>query len=342
MAVTKITDRQAVQSIDLTTEVTGILPAASGGTGAATLTGILKGNGTSAVTAVTAPSGAIVGTTDAQTLTNKTADSASNTITNVTGVLQPVRCLMEGSAVHTISAGNVTQIAGTTVDGITVAIGDRIVVVGAPASTGAGLGSSTQPGNGIYVVTGNTTNLTLSRAADFSGTVMPWGLSVPIREGSVWGVGYEISWVGSGAFTWGTTALVGYSGYIRNKGISVNAIVDKDFAQTLTNKRITKRIGGTTSSTTPTANADTQDQYNLTAQTTGMTFGAPTGTPTDGQQLMYRIKTASAQTIAFNAIFRAMGVTAPTTTAAGKTTYIGTIYNAADTKWDILAVGQET
>lgn len=43
-----------------------------GGTGATTLTGILKGNGTSAVTAVTAPSGAIVGDTDTQTLSNKT------------------------------------------------------------------------------------------------------------------------------------------------------------------------------------------------------------------------------------------------------------------------------
>ena len=48
------------------------LAVAGGGTGAGTLTGILKGNGTSAFTAVTAPSGTIVGTTDTQTLTNKT------------------------------------------------------------------------------------------------------------------------------------------------------------------------------------------------------------------------------------------------------------------------------
>ncbi len=57
------------------TSLTGLttpLSVAQGGTGAATLTGILKGNGTSAVTAVTAPSGAIVGDTDTQTLSGKT------------------------------------------------------------------------------------------------------------------------------------------------------------------------------------------------------------------------------------------------------------------------------
>lgn len=52
---------------------------AAGGTGVGTLTGIVKGNGTSAMTAVTAPSGTIVGTTDTQTLTNKTLTSPTLT-----------------------------------------------------------------------------------------------------------------------------------------------------------------------------------------------------------------------------------------------------------------------
>jgi len=57
----------------------GTLGVASGGTGATTLTGILKGNGTSAVTTVTAPTGTIVGTTDTQTLTNKTIEAGTFT-----------------------------------------------------------------------------------------------------------------------------------------------------------------------------------------------------------------------------------------------------------------------
>lgn len=58
--------------------VTGTVGIANGGTGVAALpTGILKGAGTGAITAVTAPTGAIVGTTDTQTLSSKTLDNTT-------------------------------------------------------------------------------------------------------------------------------------------------------------------------------------------------------------------------------------------------------------------------
>ncbi len=59
----------------------------NGGTGAATLTGIVKASGTSAFTAVTAPSGAIVGTTDTQTLTNKRVTPRVSSTTSITSPL---------------------------------------------------------------------------------------------------------------------------------------------------------------------------------------------------------------------------------------------------------------
>jgi hypothetical protein len=55
------------------------LAVAAGGSGAATLTGILVGQGTSAFTTVTAPSGTVVGTSDTQTLTNKTITNPAYT-----------------------------------------------------------------------------------------------------------------------------------------------------------------------------------------------------------------------------------------------------------------------
>ena len=67
-------------------DVASTLTVARGGTGATTFTSgnVLVGAGTSAITATqAAPSGAFVGTTDSQTLTNKTIDADNNTITNI-------------------------------------------------------------------------------------------------------------------------------------------------------------------------------------------------------------------------------------------------------------------
>jgi hypothetical protein len=74
-----VTTASSWGKIGLTTHITGTLAVGNGGTGATTLTGIVVGNGTSAFTTVTAPSGAIVGTTDTQTLTNKRITSRTST-----------------------------------------------------------------------------------------------------------------------------------------------------------------------------------------------------------------------------------------------------------------------
>jgi len=115
---------------------------------------------------------------------------------------------------------------------------------------------------------------------------------------------------------------------------------------TFTNKRITKRVGSATSTASLAINSDSYDGYKLTAQAAGLTLAAPTGTPTEFQPLIIRIKdngTARAITWTTGSAgsFRAMGVDLPTTTIVNKTLYIGCIYNATDSRWDVLGIGQE-
>lgn len=105
---------------------------------------------------------------------------------------------------------------------------------------------------------------------------------------------------------------------------------------------ITPRVGTTASSATPTPDAANNDIYTVTALATGATFGAPTGTPVDGQALVIRVKdNGTARTLAYNAIYRAVGVTLPTTTVISKTLYLGMIYNSADSTWDVVGVSQQ-
>ena len=122
-------------------------------------------------------------------------------------------------------------------------------------------------------------------------------------------------------------------------------VVGLSQTQTLTNKRVTPRIGTVADAATITPTGDDSDQYNVTALAQAATVAAPSGTPTNGQKLVIRIKdngTARALTwTTSSGAYRAIGVTLPTTTVISKTVYVGCIYNAADTFWDVVAVAQQ-
>jgi len=80
----------------------------------------------------------------------------------------------------------------------------------------------------------------------------------------------------------------------------------------------------------------------ITAQAVNLTLANPTGTFTEGQALMIRIKdNGTARTITFGAKFRGIGVTLPTTTTISKTMYLGVIYNSTDDKFDVIGLNQE-
>jgi len=98
------------------------------------------------------------------------------------------------------------------------------------------------------------------------------------------------------------------------------------------------------SAATITPTADACDQYEVTALATTGTFDTPSGTPTDGQKLILRIKdNGSAQTMGWTTTaggYRAVGVVLPTTTVISSVLYVGCIYNAQDGYWDAVTTVQ--
>ena len=101
------------------------------------------------------------------------------------------------------------------------------------------------------------------------------------------------------------------------------------------------RVVSYANGTSITANVDSTDmatQIN-TAVAGTLTIGAPTGTPVDGQRLMFRIRCVNAQTLSWNAIFSgSTDLALPTTTSSGsKYDYVGFMYNSTQTKWNIVA-----
>jgi hypothetical protein len=130
-------------------------------------------------------------------------------------------------------------------------------------------------------------------------------------------------------------------------GTGTANIVQLTPSQTLTNKRITPRVNnnGATTTGTLTPNGDTTDQYEALGLTGTVTFAAPSGTPTAGQKLMIRIKdNGTSRTVNWTTTsggYRIIGTTLPTATTASKNTYVGSVYNATDAFWDVVAVTTE-
>lgn len=122
------------------------------------------------------------------------------------------------------------------------------------------------------------------------------------------------------------------------------ALVTISGAQTLTNKRITKRVVSTTSTSTLTIDSDAYDGAVLTAQAASLTIAAPTGTPTDMQTLVIRIKDNSTpRSFTWNGAFEPVGeLELPTGTEAGEWVAVLAMWSAAASKWQVLAVNGGT
>jgi hypothetical protein len=88
-------------------------------------------------------------------------------------------------------------------------------------------------------------------------------------------------------------------------------------------------------------NADTTDiatQANTQAAGT-LTINAPSGTPTNGQKLILRVRSTNIQTLSWNAIFQGSADIAlpPATSGGDLFDYVGFLYNSTTAKWQMVA-----
>lgn len=116
-------------------------------------------------------------------------------------------------------------------------------------------------------------------------------------------------------------------------------IVGTTDTQTLTNKRLTRRVVALTDAATVTPSVSTTDLGTLASLSQTTTFANPAGTPADGDLLELRIKSSASQNVSFGNQYRATEVALPTATAGSNQTERWLFeWNAADSKWDILSV----
>lgn len=123
---------------------------------------------------------------------------------------------------------------------------------------------------------------------------------------------------------------------------STTTLVGRDTTDTLTNKRLQRRIVGTTSATSLTPDISAADFYEYTALAAGLTINNPTGTPVNGELLNFRLQdNGTGRAITWGAQFRSMTATLPTTTVANKTHRVLCEWNSGDSTWDCLAVSAQ-
>jgi hypothetical protein len=286
-------------------------------TSGVTVTGTISG-------AVVVGSTSVSGTTVAGvTVTGTTVQGTTGSFTSLTGTTT------QGTTT-TFTTGSFTSLTGTTIQGTTATYttGNFTSLTG---TTTTGTTANFVTGNfstrvsGVTVVgtTGTFTSLTgttisgqtyiASGGVTFvsgSGDVRPYGLySFPATTSTS---GFQLITYGDGTTAW------------ENRVRSVSAAT-------------------TTGTLTP--NSNTTDVFVASGLTGAVTFAVPTGSPTNGQRLLIRIKdngTARALTWTTSAGgYRVIGITLPTTTVINKTTYVGCVYNSADSFWDAVATVTE-
>jgi hypothetical protein len=266
----------ALSGVSLTTQVTGTLPIANGGTNATTAGAALTSLGAAAsgantdITSIALTTGTI-----------STAPASNNDIVNkayvdtlaASGIHfhQPVRVespinlnatYNNGTAGVGATLTNAGTQAALVIDGVTVSVADRVLVYT----------QTTQTQNGIYVVTdvgSVSTNWILTRSSDAdtyvinSANGLSEGSTVFVQQGTT-GAGETYTCNTSGTITFGTTAIT----FVQ---ISNSQIYSAGTGLTLTGTQFSITNTGLSANTYGSASAVPVITFNAQGQATGVT-----------------------------------------------------------------------
>jgi hypothetical protein len=275
---------------------------------------------------------------DATTLTDTTAfqfnNAATGTLTVQNNAGTTVGAVTTGGSANAVLISNATvggtwEFHGYLPEGVTW--GTNALDLGTTViSNGTWQGGTIQP---AYGGTGLTTFAGANNALYSTGASTLVAGTLPVAAGGTGLTSYTLNGVvyASGTGTLTTGSALTFDG--------TNLGVGGAFSGAITSSRINPRSSSSASPATITPDIQANDQYSVTALANALTINAPTGTPVDGNKLLFRIlDNGTARALTWDATYTAIGTTLPTTTTVNKTTYVGCVYNANNTRWDVVDV----
>jgi hypothetical protein len=259
----------------------------------------LAANITDFQTAVTSNTTVAANTTAIGTLSSLTTTAKSNLVV----AINEVKATADAAGIGTVGDGSITNVKLTNVATATIK-GRATSGTGSPEDLTVTQVKTLLSLNNVNNTADASKTFTASQISNFNSAV---DALVPIRNFD------DLYFQGDGI----TTAYT---------------VIKADVAT-----KVNPRVLSVTSSATVTPNADTYDGVSITAQAVGLTLANWVGTPLNMQAMIIRINdNGSAQSITYGPQYRALGVTLPTTTVANKTLYLACIWNALDTKIDVI------
>lgn len=226
------------------------------------------------------------------------------------------------------SSGTVTSVSVVSANGLAGSVATATTTPAITLSTT--VNSPVLAGNGTAIAAATTTGTGSTVVLNNGPTLIAPALGAATATS-----------INGNIFTPGSSTYTGTAGQTYTFPAASATVAGIASTQTLTNKRVTRRLVATTQSATPTINTDNTDISNITGLAQAITSFTTnlTGTPVDGDLLEIRITdNGTARALTFGTSFEATTVALPTTTVISTMLRILFEWNAAASKWDCLAV----